>query len=359
MIKGRLFLLVFLILSPVITIRAQDYTSNNLTIDIFPDGSVNIDYRIEPDPTLARVNVSLIGNNYGDLLATDQDGIILDWDLIGEGIEVDSIGAEELTISYSSSSLTNKNGSTWTISIDSPAPTLYIIPSYAVLTGLDPTPSSIVFIDLRAAITMPQGSNTISYVLGTTGTKERAIVLLSQASRKIDEATQIGLEISSENNLFTQSTQAYETGSYSQSEQLSQQIIDQISISMILASESKNDNYTYLYALGSLIIIGVGGVLLYLRQKKDDKSPINDEAPHVDLDKVFKQKDHLRTDQKAVLRFIEESNGAFITDVRERFDIPKSSAWRMVKRLEEEGVVIVSKVGRETYLQLREPEGLR
>ena len=52
-------------------------------------------------------------------------------------------------------------------------------------------------------------------------------------------------------------------------------------------------------------------------------------------------------------------NKSFITDVRERFDIPKSSAWRMVKRLEEEGVVTVSKVGRETYLQLREPEGLR
>jgi uncharacterized membrane protein len=76
----------------------------------------------------------------------------------------------------------------------------------------------------------------------------------------------------------------------------------------------------------------------------------------VDLDRIFKYKDHLRTDEKAVLRFIGESGGAFITDVREHFDIPKSSAWRMMRRLEEEEVITVSMVGRETYLQLREPE---
>ena len=115
-----------------------------------------------------------------------------------------------------------------------------------------------------------------------------------------------------------------------------------------------------LYGFSALVVIGVGGFIIYQKRNKTDKTPEPDEiTPNVDLEKVFKYKDHLRTDEKAVLRYIEESNGAFITEIRERFDIPKSTAWRMIKRLEEYGVVAVSQVGRETYLNLRSPEGLR
>ncbi len=71
---------------------------------------------------------------------------------------------------------------------------------------------------------------------------------------------------------------------------------------------------------------------------------------------VFRKNPHLRTDDKAILRFLEETGGAFITEVREKFDIPKSSAWRMVRRLEEDGIIASSKVGRETYLQLKTQE---
>ena len=418
--ERRLFLLVFLLLSPIITVKGQDYTPNSLTIDVFPDGSANIDYRIEPDPTLVRVNVTLPGENYADLIALDQDGIILDWDQNNEGIEVDSIGAYELIISYSSSDLTNKTGSTWTVSVDSPISTLYHLPKDAVLVGLSSTPSSISIIDNRTVITMPPGLNRITYILGTTGTQEHALVLLSQAEKKIDEAHTYDIQLSSVESQYIKAKQAYETGSYTQTEQLSQQIINQVSniieaasqaqaqitnaeeilehktgvfnsesiesaqsildeakqdydsgeytsaytlaleaVQLLQETELKSGSNPMLYGFGALLVIGVGGFLVYQKQIKTD-NPLKPDikVPHVDLDKVFKQKNHLRTDEKAVLRFIEESNGAFITDVRERFDIPKSTAWRMVKRLSEEGVITVSKVGRETYLQLRTPEGV-
>ncbi len=401
-------------------VRAQDYTPKILILNVFPDGSVNIEYRIEPDPTFARVNVSLFGDNFSDLMAVDPDGIILDWDQNIEGIEVDSIGALELAITYSSSSLTNKTGSTWTISTESPISTIYLLPTNAVLVGLSSTPSSISITDNRATITMPKGTTRLSYILGTTGTKEHALVLLSQAETKIEEANQLSIPVSSIEDLFTDATQAYELGSYAQVEQFSRQIIEQVkniieeeakaitqitltedlldkktdSISseasdsarvkldeakmeydlgeyasayglsleayqLVPEAEPKKAQNTWVYGMGLLAILGIG-YLLYSKQKKSDISPKLDEnQPQVDLDKIFKQKDHLRTDEKAVLRFIEESNGAFITEVRECFDIPKSTAWRMIKRLEEEEVVTVSQVGRETYLQLRTPEGLR
>lgn len=418
--ERRLLLLVFLLLSPIITVKGQDYTPNSLTIDVFPDGSANIDYRIEPDPTLVRVNVTLPGENYGDLIAVDQDGIILDWDQISDGIEVDGIGANELIISYSTSFLTNKTGSTWTVSVDSPVSTLYHLPKDAVLVGLSSTPTSISIIDDRTVITMPPGLNRITYILGITGTQEHALVLLSQAEKKIDEAHVHDIQLTSIESQYTKAKQAYETGSYSLTEQLSQQIITQVSniieaadqaqaqitvaeeilehktgvytsdiiesaqivldeakqeydsgeytsaytlaleaVQFLQDAEPKTESNTMLYGVIILSILGLGGFLVYQKQNKTDNPLKPDEkVPHVDLDKVFKQKNHLRTGDKAVLRFIEESNGAFITDIRERFDIPKSTAWRMIKRLSEEGVITVSKVGRETYLQLRNPEGV-
>jgi uncharacterized membrane protein len=423
--ERRLLVLVLLLFTPIFTVNGQDYSPNSLTIDVFQDGSTVIDYRIKPDPTLVTVNVTLPGENYANLIAVDQDGVILDWEQISDGIDVDGLGANELIITYSTSFLTNKTGSTWTVSADSPVSTLYQLPLDAVLVGLSSPPSSISIVDNRAIITMPPGFNRITYILGTTGTKEHALVLLIQAGSKIEEAEDKEIHVLSVDSLFTDAGQAYDAGSYTQTEQLSQQIISQVSelldeagqaqaqiVSVeelledstglhgsetLVSAQGKLDeakqeyesgDYSAAYSLAveavqllqeteqetgqktglnpmyygfwALLVIGLGGFIFIQKRSKTGKTPELDElTPSVDLDKVFKYKDHLRTDEKAVLRYIEESNGAFITEIRERFDIPKSTAWRMIKRLEEYGVVAVSRVGRETYLNLRSPEGLR
>ena len=105
-----------------------------------------------------------------------------------------------------------------------------------------------------------------------------------------------------------------------------------------------------LLVAGGLVVIAVAGYMYLSRQKQ---APVTRPEPmHIDIDlgAVFKDRPHLRTDDKAVLRYIQETGGAFVTDVRERFDIPKSSAWRMVKRLEEERLLEVTSIGRESHL---------
>jgi uncharacterized membrane protein len=419
LVDRRVFLLIILFISPVYIVFGQDYTPNTLTVDVFIDGSVNIDYSVEPDPMLPRINVTLPGKNYANVLAVDEDGIIMDWDQNNGGIEVDSIGAEELSISYSSTVLTNKTGSMWTVSIDSPASTVFILPLDAVLVGLSSTPSGISIINNRAAITMSQGSNRISYMLGTTGTKEHSMVLLSQAETKIYEANQLGIIIIEAEALFTQATEAYGSGSYIISEQLSQESIQKVdniielanqaeaqikvteellavktssvnqetidSVNIILG-EAKIDyedgkytsantkaleaytliqnaepiiksNQNYLIIVFGLVLAG-GIALLYMKNIGGLKKPEFDNLVEVDLEKILMEKKYLRTSDKEVLKFINETNGAFMTEIRERFDMPKSSAWRMAKRLEEEGVILATQIGRETYLQLRNPEAV-
>ena len=137
----------------------QDYTSDSLSVEIYTDGTVDVTYAVEPDTTLAQVNVSLIGENYQDLLAVDQSGIILDWTLSQGGIEVDSLGSTSITITYSTDTLTDKTGSQWSISLEADTSLIYTLPKGAVLVGLDPTPIGITIIDNQAVITMPVGTS--------------------------------------------------------------------------------------------------------------------------------------------------------------------------------------------------------
>jgi len=406
---------LFCLLLPT-SVYGQDYSSDSLSLNIYSDGSVDVEYVVEPDTTQAQVNVSLIGEGYQDILVVDPDGIILDWAFTDDGIEVDSLGSTSLTISYTIDSITNKIGSQWSISINSEISVLYTLPAGAVLVGLNPAPAGISIIDNQAVITMPAGSSSISYLIGTTGTKEHALVLLNTARADVDEALGDGLVIDEAEGLLVQATQAYQNEQYTQSEQYStlasesvketeakaaealtsinaaETIINaqrgQIASETITEAENKLDlaetqyeagdysetlqsaeeayslvfdapvveqggNMT-LYIAGAVIVVIIGAGYWFMSQRGEPslKKP-ETQQPTVDLDMVFRKNPHLRTDDKAVLRFLEETGGAFITEVRERFDIPKSSAWRMVRRLEEDGIINSSKVGRETYLQLR------
>jgi uncharacterized membrane protein len=417
MTPTRLVFLLTLSASLFVTAASgQDYSPGTLILDVFSDGSVNVEYVVEPDPTLARVNVTLPGEPYLDLLVVDPDGIILDWDPIDGGVEVDSFGASEITISYSTQSLTNKTGSIWAVSVSAEINAIFTLPRDAVLVGISPTPSGISIVDGKASVTMPPGLSSVSYMLGATGTREHALVLLNNAEKTVNEVRLKGVIVDAVEETLGRAREAYTAGLYSQSEQFSLQAVEAARETEAAADEAMNaieeaeglietkegqvgaealtqanqlldeaiDAYengeygvsltkaeqAYEAALNvepetegnqTLIILGVAVVVLlvagyiYLSSRKPGlPAKPEAQAPEVDLDAVFRDSPHLRTDDKAVLRYVQESGGAFITEVRERFDIPKSSAWRMVKRLEEEGLLEVSNVGRETYLQLKE-----
>jgi len=397
----------------------QDYTPSTLILEVFSDGSVNVEYVVEPEPTLPRVNVTLPGEPYQDLLVVDPDGLILDWDPIDGGVEVDSFAASEITIAYSTQSLTNKTGSIWAISVSSQVNTIITLPRDAVLVGISPTPSGITIVDGKASVTMLPGTSSVSYIIGTTGTREHALVLLNNAEETVNEVKGKGVVVDVAEETLGRARDAYTDGLYSQSEQLSQQVVEAARETEAAADEAANaieeaeglietkveqvkeealtqanqlldeaidayesgeyevsltkagqayeaalnaepetgGNQTLIIMGGAVVIVLVAGYIYLSSRKPSLPAKPKAQAPQVDLDAVFRGRPHLRTDDKAVLRYVQESGGTFITELRERFDIPKSSAWRMVKRLEEEGLLEVSTVGRETYIQLKDQEG--
>jgi uncharacterized membrane protein len=66
-------------------------------------------------------------------------------------------------------------------------------------------------------------------------------------------------------------------------------------------------------------------------------------------------KGELRPDDVQVLNFIKEKGGKVLEpEIRTRFALPKTSAWRQIKRLERMGYVRVTKIGSQNQIELKE-----
>ena len=115
---------------------------------------------------------------------------------------------------------------------------------------------------------------------------------------------------------------------------------------------------------GMAVVVLAGAAFLYLRPRgffgaktpKEVQTVLasRDESVEVDLEAIFRDHVNLRMDDKEVIRFIAECGGeAFAFEIRERFVIPRSSAWRMIRRLVGMEVVEEGKVGNQSLIKIR------
>jgi uncharacterized membrane protein len=65
-------------------------------------------------------------------------------------------------------------------------------------------------------------------------------------------------------------------------------------------------------------------------------------------------KPYLRLEDKELLDFLVEKNGsAFESELRTKFILPRTSLWRLVKRLEREDLLDVRKIGGQNMISLK------
>jgi uncharacterized membrane protein len=70
--------------------------------------------------------------------------------------------------------------------------------------------------------------------------------------------------------------------------------------------------------------------------------------------RIVEEKPHLRPEDQEVLRYLAEQEGAaFESELRTRFQLPKTTIWRLVKRLEREELVEIRKAGGQNLIKLR------
>ena len=91
--------------------------------------------------------------------------------------------------------------------------------------------------------------------------------------------------------------------------------------------------------------------------------PISSSASNSQIDRsilsrivgnILTEKPHLRQEDQQVLKFLAEKEGAvFESEIRTKFQIPKTTIWRLVKRLEREELIEIRKAGGQNLIKLR------
>lgn len=409
-------LLVSMTLAVPLASCEPSYTPLELTFVVYADGYVTVDYFCDVDPTKVEVNVSLFGSLYEDVLVEDQDGLPLDHTSIDGGVAVDTIGAASVLISYVTTDLTGKAGQIWTFTVDTPTPTSVLLPPGATIMSLNAVPQAMGTIDDSLLLLMPAGELDVSYTIGLVGTREHALALIRDAEEAIEAIQEEGVLTPEADELLLQAYSEFEAGRYPEAESLAEQAKTTAQSAQAAASSAEEAIATADATIAAAEAVGatVGlenarSLLQYAEEEfavgdyedakvtaeqarsiaADAEKPSETGIPAMwlyagagfvaaalaaayfilgrrpqpeielrhsfDLGALFEAHPTLRMDDREVIRFLSEAGGeAFAAEIRERFDVPRTSLWRMIRRLEGEEVVEVQTIGGQSLVRIRE-----
>jgi len=391
-------------------VAQPSYTSRELVFTVYADGVVAVDYTADVDPTLARVNITLFGSLYQDLIVEDQDGLPLDFSAIDSGLIVDTLASTSVSFYYVTPDLTDKSAQIWVFSVSTNISSSVLLPEGSTIVGINVDPLTMSSLDGRPVLTMPAGEVEVTYTVGIVGTREHALALIKDAESTIETVKAQGIVAEEAETLLQQAYDALNANQYVEAEQhaaqskisaqsaesaasSAEEAINSVSTSISAArdegrtvglddaegllqqaedafeagdytgAEALAENaqasaaearapetpYTWVVLGAAVVALALVVVVFTLRRK-----PEAEVKGEIDLEALFEEKPHLRFDDRDVIRFLAESGGeAFATEIRERFSIPRTSAWRMIRRLQREGIVDVRSVGGQSMVRIR------
>jgi uncharacterized membrane protein len=313
---------------------------------VYSDGIIHVSYTLAVDQIVPSVNVTLFGLLNENLIVVNENNTVLGYSIYApttgsRAVAVYSLGARSIRLDWDAIDLTNKTFGVWVMTIDAPINFTVTFPKNTTILDLSEVPLEITVKDQQAILTMPSNLQTISYIVGTIATKEKARETLDTIAAIIAniKASEVNTAVAEALLLIAET--AFSAGNYTGSEQLANEALE-------LAYDLQNQAQSFptpllLLASGSTISAALG--LFLVRRWRGGK---------IDVDAVLREYPWLRNDQQEVIRFLaEKRDGIFESDLRKAFDLPKSSLLRLIKRLEDEEIVTVRQLRGQNYIELK------
>jgi uncharacterized membrane protein len=334
--------LLFLITLPILTSQITT-TPTSLSLTIYSDGVVHTSYLLTVNQSHPSINVTLFGSQYENIIIRDENGSLLDYQLENSIMTVDTLGADTIQCEFDVLDLTNKTLGVWILSIHAPINFTVTFPINTTIIDLSSIPLEILSQNQQTILIMPEGSQMISYIVASFTPEEEVRELLDLIHTIIATLQSKGIDTSRADELIQQAELAYTERDYVTAEQLANQALE-----IVLSLESTQTLLAH--ALPYLItasIVAPTLVIIFWKRKKRDK---------IDPNHIFTTYPWLREDQKDVIRFLAtRKEGIFESELRTVFQVPKSSMWRLIKRLEEENILIVTQIKGQNYIKLKKP----
>lgn len=266
------------------------FSSESLSLRVYSDGYVHVTQVLSVDQKATSVQVPILSPAVTSLVATDQNGSPLSYGFApgGANVTVYTVGATAVTVRYDTNGLTSKNGTVWTLRFTARYNSTVILPQLSTLTSVSGTPYSINETNMSPEVSISPGTWRISY-----GVSLGSITANTTATTPAGGGSQGG---------------------------------------------SGGPPALELEEAGALLAALVAGGIPFWWWRSRRIGPLGGD---------------LRPDDVQVLNFIQEKGGRVLEpEIRTRFALPKTSAWRQIKRLERLGYVKVTKIGSQNQIEI-------
>ena len=303
----------------------------------------------------------------------------------------------------------------WTLNITLPIESRIILPFGAAVVDLNQIPTNIGTVDERPFMDFESGELSLYYLIGLPSIVNESESSIEESSSYIDRKTSDGIVFSEASLLLQTAESAYQSENYALAKSIAEQALELAQLTVNDAEKAQQaltqaetaiesattqgrteglDSATQSYDSGissyeagdystaethaktavqlaqtsievipsegnSLMYVGLGVILVgavggFLFMQKQGKTEVQASSVSVDLDQVFSEHRDLRLEDREVIKFLAGSNGeAFASEIRDRFDLPRSSAWRLIRRLEGLEIIEETKVGNQSLIRLQ------
>lgn len=252
-----------------------------VSVEVYTDGLAHISTEISSEIESPVLSVSLLGSQIDNFIATGQNDILLAADVAESSALINTFDSDTVYVKYDVHDLISKDGRIWTFTLDSAIKYTLIMPSGAVIVGMNVIPISLDIVDGKAYLDIPAGEAVITYILSA----DRGLI---------------------DSNATTDNTP---DGS--------------------------------LALLAILSVVGVSTAVWYYKRSS---RRVQDDKPESTPESIFERIPDLREDDKEILEYLFQNGGeASESSIRKKFLQPRTTMWRTIKRLERVGAVSVIK----------------
>ena len=334
-------------------IRTIDFT-------IYQDGSAHVFYQTETDPLSPDFTVKLFGKTTENLVAQDENGLLLTSNIRDDIAQIETFGASMITIDYDTHDLISKNGKIWSFVVDVQSEHTVLMPKNTVIVGMNTIPSSIEIIDEQSRLLLPAGHTDISYSFGMSGSAQTALDAINEARSSIEQVKNSGIQTQLADTKLDEALTAYDDGRFTDAIDLANEAKNLATQQEIL--ETSNSSQTnYIIVITGVTAAAIAAGLILKQRKSINKTLVVTSTQEktvfkiLDKETIFKLRPNLRDDDKELISFISDNGGqAYESELRKKFLQPRTTMWRAVKRLEREGIVEIEKKESQNLVKLKD-----
>ena len=147
-----------------ITSENMGFQVESVVLTVYRDGIVHIVQDIRVNETIPDITLPILSGSAYNILAIDENGSLLDYEINGSNITIFTLGATKVALEYDTKELTSMKAGVWTVSFKSPYNVTLKLPENAEVIFLSDAPSSINIEERRIVVSLFPGEWEISYI---------------------------------------------------------------------------------------------------------------------------------------------------------------------------------------------------